>query len=227
MQSYESARAHSRKAAEGGYRTRRVLADGSEFVILSALTYIPRRRKSRHYADAFSRALLVAKDLPEFGGQWCHDVAPALARIVPAEVDLLVCPPSSRASSGRFYLARELTVAVGSILGVEIGRPVRWAQRSGEAAKAVRYQHGHGRKLGRAVEIMQGVTGRRVCIIDDLCTTGITAALTAEALVENGAEEVSARTLARTERTEDRPDCERRLVAVRGRIREMKRGGRA
>lgn len=75
---------------------------------------------------------------------WAHDLAPALAEIIPAKVDLLVCPPSSRASSGRFYLARELTVAVGALIGVEIGRPVRWAQASGEAAKAVRYQHGHG-----------------------------------------------------------------------------------
>jgi hypothetical protein len=222
----ETTKSASRKDAEGGLPTRRKLGDGSEIIIRSALTYIPRRRKARHYADSFSRALLMAKDLPHLGEQFAHDVAPALAEIMPEGVDLLVCPPSSRTSSGRFYFARELTVAVAGIIGAEIGRPLRWAQASGEAAKAIRYQGGHGRKLGRRVEILQDVAGRRVCIIDDLATSGITAALTVEALVEAGAKEVFARTLARTERTEDRPDAERALVATRGRIREYKREGR-
>lgn len=226
MASDESAKEASRKAGEGPYPTRRVLADGTQLTILSALTYIPRRRGGRHYADSFSRALLLAKDLPTQGEQFAHDVAPALAEIMPEGVDLLVCPPSSRSSSGRWYFARELTVAVAGIIGAEIGRPLRWAEASGEAAKSIRFQGGHGRKLGRAVEIMQEVRTRRVCVVDDLCTSGITAALTVEALVEAGAGEVAVRTLARTERTEDRPDRERRIVAARGEVREIKRRAR-
>lgn len=219
----------SREADEGarpaGLVTRRKLRIGGDLMIVSALGYVPRRRGARHYADAFSRALVIAKDGAHFGGQFAHDQAPALAEIVPA-CDLLCCPPSSRASSGRFYLARELTVAVGRLLGVPIARPLRWAQATGEAAKAIRYQGGQGRKLGRRVEVLEDVTGLRVCVIDDLCTTGMTAAAVVEALIEAGAAEVFVRTLARTERTEDRPAAERAMVAARGQLRECKRRAR-
>lgn len=53
--------ATSRKPDEEGLPTRRRLADGTQLVIRSALTYIPRRRGARHYADSFSRALMIAK----------------------------------------------------------------------------------------------------------------------------------------------------------------------
>lgn len=77
MASDETTKSASRKDAEAGLPTRRKLGDGSEIIIRSALTYIPRRRGGRHFADSFSRALVVAKDLPDLGAQFAHDVAPA------------------------------------------------------------------------------------------------------------------------------------------------------
>jgi len=204
--------------------TRRRLCGADVLEIVSALPYIPRRRGARHYADSFSRALMVAKDGAHFGAQFAHDQAPALAEIVP-ECDLLVCPPPSRRQSARFYLARELTVAVGRIVGVAVGRPLRWARKP-EAAKTIRYQGGQGRKRAFVAEVLEDVAGLRVCVLDDLVTTGLTMAAVVECLVQGGAEEVFARTLAVTERTEARPAGERAVVATRGRLREIKRRAR-
>jgi len=59
---------------------------------------------------------------------------------------------------------------------------------------------------------------RRVAVVDDLFTSGITAAVTAEALEKAGAEVVGVYCLAMTERTENRPLEERqRLLRKRAR----------
>jgi len=92
-----------------------------------------------------------------------------------------------------------------------------------EASKHIKEQAGKGRALGRRVECLEDLSGQRVCVIDDLFTTGITAALTAEALSRNGAAQVTVACLAMTERTEKRPDHERELIKLKAARRKAKK----
>jgi len=152
--------------------------------------YIPSRRKVRHYADAFSRALFLAKRLGQHcGAQLAWDLAGELVPLLPAGAELLATPPASRQRA--WHLARELTVAVAAKAGLAVAGPLRWA-------------------VGRQVECLEDLIGRRVVIVDDLWTTGITAAQTAAALREAGAEVLGVVTLALTEPTRARPANERR-----------------
>lgn len=223
-----------RQAATGGHSVialRRKLADGRLLEGEALEVYIPRRRGARHYADAFSQALYLAKICPDEGQQLAWDLAHSLAAITPAEVDLLTCPPASRKRmAAGFYLARELTVAVCDALTdsreVHVARPLRWQQENiigAGAAKQIMYQGGQGRKLGRVVECLEDLRGRVVVIVDDLFTTGATAAVTAEALIRAGASKVCLATVGATERTEHRPADERERVKWRGEVRAAKR----
>ena len=190
----------------------------------AAFTYIPTRRGARHNADTFSRALFLAKKLRHCGEQLAHDLAGAVAELVP-ECDILVTPPPGRMSRARgWYFARELAVAVSSATGIPLARPLRWAQEGAESSKHIKRQEGKGRALARRVECLEHMTGQRVCIVDDLFTTGITAQLTAEALRRNGAEEVIVACLAKTERTEHRPAHERARIKRRAARRKAKKG---
>lgn len=210
---------------------RRKLSDG--LLEGSALqVYVPRRRGARHFEDTFSQALYLSKSLPDYGQQFAWDSAPAVAALVPAGAQVLTCPPASRARrAAGFYFARELTVAVAEGLtgdgdgrAVTVARPLRWAQEQiagAGAAKQIMHQGGHGRKLGRRVECLEDLTGAEVVIIDDLWTSGATAAVTAEALFQVGAAAVFVVTLAATERTEARPAEERERLRWRA---EARRG---
>ena len=179
----------------------------------AAHLYIPTRRKARHYADTFSHALFLAKRLgAHHGAQFAWDMAGEVAALLPAGADLVAAPPPSHA--GTWYFARELAVAVSDKSGIALGRPLRWAVTGQEASKAIVHQGGKGRALGRWAECLEDLTGRRVVIVDDLYTTGITAQLTADALREVGAEVLGVVALALTEPTRARPDCERRRLEV-------------
>jgi len=214
---------------------RRKLADGRLLEGEALEVYVPRRRGARHYADAFSQALYLAKVCPDEGQQLAWDQAQALAAIIPAGVDVVTCPPASRKRmAAGFYFARELTVAVCEALtgdgaggrDVHLARPLRWQQEAilgAGAAKQIMHQGGQGRKLGRVVECLEDLTGREVVIVDDLFTTGATAAVTAEALIRAGASKVCVVAVGMTERTEHRPAEERELVKLRGEARAAKR----
>jgi len=84
-----------------------------------------------------------------------------------------------------------------------------------------------GRALGRRVVCDEDLTGQRVCLCDDLFTTGITLQLCAEALRRAGAQwPPGIVTLGATERTSERPDWERERIAVRRELQRL-RGARA
>jgi len=216
---------------------RRKLSDGTLLEGQALGTYIPRRRGYRHWQDAFSCALCLAKQLPDLGLQLAWDQGKELAKLIPADVDLIAYPPASRARrAAGFYFAGELAVATVEYLtghpatgeggrNVHLARPLRWQQEQIEgagAAKQIMHQGGQGRKLGRVVEVLEDLTGRRACIIDDLATTLATAAVTAEALYRAGAESVCVVTLAATERTEKRPAEERERVAWRAQAKRLR-----
>jgi len=208
------------------------LKRGENLQGLACFTYIPSRR-SRHHADTFSRALFLAKKLgAHYGAQFCWDMAPYLADLIPlGEADMIACPPPGRVSRARgFYLARELTAAVAQITGLQLCRSLRWQQEGAEAAKHVMTQQGQGRKLGRVAECLEDLTGKpgkpgkRIILCDDLWTTGCTAEVTARAIEAAGGTVQGAYCLATTERTEKRPDNERAHL-LRKRRQRAARGG--
>ncbi len=174
--------------------------------------YIPTRRKARHYADSFSHALFLAKRLRHYGEALAWDLAGEVVGLLPEGTDLLVTPPPSHA--GTWYFARELAVAVSDCAGIPLARPLRWAVEGQEASKAILHQGGKGRALARRAECLDDLTGRRVVIVDDLYTTGITASLAAEACREAGAEVLGVVTLAVTEPTRARPDFEKHRLEM-------------
>ena len=205
-------------AREGPFTIRR-----GEWEGLALLTYIPQRRGARHYADAPSVALGLAKLLPTHGREWAATMAGLLADLVPEGLDCVTCPPASRRRSQRgWYFARCLAEQVAAQVGLPFLDCLRWIDEGTEAAKGVKHQAGQGRKLGREVACEEDLSGQRVLLIDDGWTTGITAALCREALLQAGAAEVHLRTLFCTERTAHRPAQERARIKRRAELRKTR-----
>ena len=184
------------------------------------LIYVPFRRGARHFADTPSRALTLAKLLPTFGEEWAATIAGELVEIAPEGCTCVTCPPpSSRRSARGWHFAEALAKHVARRLGLWFVTPLRWVTEGAEAAKGVHHQAGQGRKLAREVACDTELPGARVLLVDDGWTTGITAALCAEALAAAGAEAVELVTLFATERTERRPAEERARIRERAALR--------
>lgn len=196
-----------------------------ELAGLAAEVYIPRRgRAARHYADAFSVALWIAKQNAETGERWAFDLAAALVPLVPEGTDLILTPPASRRRSAQgWYFARELGAGVARLLGVPLGRPLTWQNEGQEASKSIRHQAGKGRALGRQVLCDEELAGARVCLVDDLFTTGITLQLCAAAVTAAGATApVGIVTLGVTERTTWRPAEELARVRMKAQVKQLR-----
>ncbi len=203
-------------AREGPFVIRR-----GEWEGVALLTYVPFRRGHRHFESTVSRALTLAKLLPTYGAEWAADMAGMLVEIAPEGCDLVTCPPASRRRSQRgWYFAERLARETAGRLGLPFECCLAWIDEGTEAAKGVRHQAGQGRKLARQVECDTDLSGRRVLLVDDGWTTGITADLCREALLSKGAEEVNLRTLFATERTEHRPADERDRIKRRAELRK-------
>jgi len=93
-----------------------------------------------------------------------------------------------------------------------------------EASKEIMHQAGKGRALGKRAVCSVRLEGKRVLLVDDLFTTGITSNRCAEALTGAGAEVVGLVTLGATERTRDRPADERARIGGRAEWRRVRRG---
>lgn len=182
------------------YALRRA-SGGSVIEGRAAGIYVPvRRGRAAHFADSFSRSLWLAKKLPDFGAAFAWRCAEELILpILPAGFSHVASPPQGRPGLGRYYLARELAVAVATLAGLRLCEPLYWAGWREEASKDLVHHRGKGRALGRKVECAERLDGARVLLIDDLWTTGITAAQCAEALRQAGAAEVYVVTLAVTQ----------------------------
>ncbi len=193
-------------------------------------TYIPRRgRGHRHYADAFSCALWLAKlnvPLPcgeGAGAAYSVVWGAQLAALVP-ECDAVVYPPKSRTRAARgWYLAEALARQVAAKLGVPCLGCLSWAVEGAEASKALVHQSGKGRALARRAVCSARLDGLRVALVDDLATTLVTGQRCAEALQEAGAEVLGLFTLGATEATRDRPAEERERIQARAAWRRARR----
>lgn len=203
---------------------------------LALSVYVPRRgRGARHYADAFSCALWWAKlnvPLPcgdgagsAYAPVWGEQLADLARQVAPVGVDAVVHPPmsSTRAARG-WYLAEALARQVAVALGVPCLGCLSWAVQGQEASKEIMHQAGKGRALGKRAVCSVRLEGKRVLLVDDLFTTGITSNRCAEALTGAGAEVVGLVTLGATERTRDRPADERARIEGRAEWRRLRRG---
>lgn len=173
-------------------------------VFHAALSYVPRRRGAGHFADNLSRCLWLSKTLPGHGRRWAREHwAPLVVHLVPEGADLLLCPPRSRRRQARgYYFAAELTAALSEATGIPVIDSLAWETEGQEAAKETMHQRGQGRKLARRVRCEEDLSGRRVVIVDDLLTTGLTMLACREACLEAGAATAEGIALFRTTRTE-------------------------
>jgi adenine/guanine phosphoribosyltransferase-like PRPP-binding protein len=203
----------------------------------AALSYTPRNRGSAHFEDNLSRCLWLSKTLPEHGARWAREHwAGLVEHLIPAGADLLVCPPQSRRRSAKgYYFAAELTRALSERTGVPWAAPLAWADEGFEAAKDTMSQRGHGRKLARRVRCEEDLAGLRVCLVDDLLTTGLTMLACREACLEAGVASCEGIALFRTARTEadkcrrdrlkQRADLRRETDLLRAGARAGRQGG--
>lgn len=201
-------------------------------------TYVPRRgRGYRHYeggGESFSVALWLAKlnvPLPcgegagaAYAPVWGEQLADLARQVAPGGVDAVVHPPmsSTRAARG-WYLAEALARQVAASLGVPCIGCLSWGVQGQEDSKALVHQAGKGRALGRRAVCSARLDGKRVLLVDDLFTTGITSARCAEALTGAGAEVVGLVTLGATERTRNRPADERARIQARAERRRLRK----
>ncbi|MCM1506166.1 MAG: ComF family protein [Ruminococcus flavefaciens] len=109
---------------------------------------------------------------------------------IPEKVDIIVPVPMSESSRRkRGYNQSEL---IAETVGAETGLPVRCIIRKVRETKEQKSLGRAGRKLNlkNAFEITDDVSGKRILLIDDICTTGSTLSELAVLCRKNGAEDV-------------------------------------
>ena len=200
-------------AGEGPFRLRR-----GPLEAVALVRYIPRSRGARHHADTVSRALFLAKVMPDHAATWARDWAALLVPLAPEGAEVVACPPRSRRRAARHYFAGLLAEALAERLGLPLV-PLTWATEGAESSHHIAHQAGKARSRARRAEVCGPVAGRRVLLCDDIATTGLTLEVCAAALTAAGAETVSCVVLAMTERTERRPAAERARIRERAALR--------
>lgn len=109
---------------------------------------------------------------------------------IPDRVDFIVpVPMSEQSRRKRGYNQSELiSKAVSAETGIPVRSVVRKVRNTGEQKKLGRA----GRKLNlkNAFEVTEDVSGKKILLIDDICTTGSTFSEIAVMLRKNGAESV-------------------------------------
>jgi len=188
-------------AREGPFRLRR-----GNLEAVALVRYIPKSRGARHHADTISKAVFLAKVVPDHAATWARDWAALLVDLVPAGVEVVCCPPRSRRRVARHYFAALLAEALAERLGLPLVT-LRWTAEGRESSHHIATQKGKARARSRRAKVceQQGVIGRRVLLTDDIATTGLTLEVCAAALTEAGAASVECVVLAMTERTEADP----------------------
>lgn len=106
------------------------------------------------------------------------------------KIDIIVpVPMSKRSRRKRGYNQSEL---IAETVGAETGIPVKCIVRKVRDTKEQKTLGRAGRKLNLkdAFEITGNISGKRILLIDDICTTGSTLSEIAVMLRKNGAEDV-------------------------------------
>ena len=150
--------------------------------------YYPKRLKRKHFFDEFSRDLLRFKR--GFDVALIEKLSKQLAEIIRVAgrtFDLATHPPPSR--QRLYYPCAHLAKAVATELDLDLLNCLRWADGKGESQKK-RVGRMKLQRLGEVIECTSDITGLRVLLVDDILTTGLTAARCVEALTFAGAESV-------------------------------------
>lgn len=163
------------------------ITERSEIDAICVGRYYPRRLKRLHFWDEFSRDLYQFKKFYDVA--LIDKLARGLADVIRdtgRSFDICVHPPPSRARL--YYPCAHLAKAVATELDLDLLACLEWQGKSGSQKK--RKGILKLARLGEAVDCTSDLTGLRILLIDDILTTGLTAARCVESLKFAGAEEV-------------------------------------
>jgi predicted amidophosphoribosyltransferase len=149
--------------------------------------YYPKRLKRLHLFDDFSRNLWRFKKYYDVA--LIEKLAKALTEVVRETgrtFDIATHPPASR--QRLYYPCAHLAKAVATELDLDLFDCLKWAGKTGSQKKRKGVMK--LARLGESVECTSDLTGLRVLLIDDILTTGLTAARCMEALKDASASDV-------------------------------------
>lgn len=109
---------------------------------------------------------------------------------IPEKTDIIVPVPMSASSlRKRGYNQSEL---IAETVSAEINKPVRCIVQKIRETKEQKSLGKAGRRLNltNAFQVTENITGKRILLIDDICTTGSTLSEIAVLLRKNGAEDI-------------------------------------
>ena len=142
----------------------------------AVLPYVPRSRGSAHVEDSVSQALLRFHEQPRL--DWADLYARLMQHALPIAVDTLTFPPA-RTPSG-WSAGRALADALSRLAGIPCVELLFWGAA------------GAGGWRDRAISCPQGLSTRRIVVVDDIWNTGATMIKCGEALRRAGATSASA-----------------------------------
>ena len=149
--------------------------------------YYPRRLRRRHFFHPFSRDLWRFKRGwdPGLIGRFARELA-AVVREAGWEAEILTYPPPSRPRL--YYPTAHLAQAVAVELDLDCVDCLEWKELQG--SQGARQGWRKLKRLHEVVECKLELAGLRVLLVDDLLTTGLTAAVCQEGLLAAGASRV-------------------------------------
>jgi predicted amidophosphoribosyltransferase len=164
------------------------VTERSEIDGVALARYYPRRLKRMHIFDEFSRDLFQFKKFYDVALiEKLSEKLSAVLRNTGKSFDIATHPPASR--QRLYYPTAHLAKAVATELDLDLLDCLRWASGKGESQKKRKGVLKLAR-LGEAVECTSDLTGLHILLVDDILTTGLTAAKCVEALKFAGAESV-------------------------------------
>ena len=164
------------------------ISERKELVGVALERYFPKRLKRKHFFDEFSRDLFSFKK--HYNVALIDRFAKMLADVIRAtgrHFDIATHPPPSR--KRLYYPCAHLAKAVATELDLDLLNCLRWANGKGESQKK-RKGALKLKRLGESVECASDLTGLHILLVDDILTTGLTAARCVEALKGRGAQSV-------------------------------------
>jgi len=115
----------------------------------------------------------------------------ALANVLARpDIDILIPVPLHQKSKRRYNQAEAIALGIGEVWDIEVSRAVSWAEDIAPRAGA-----GMAERLSLKSDVFaldEDISGLRVALVDDVCTTGSTLASLAKAVESHGADVVCA-----------------------------------
>ena len=164
------------------------ISERSEIEGIALARYYPKRLKRKHLFDKFSRDLWRFKK--HYDVALIEKLAKSLVDVIRTtgwHFDIATHPPPSR--KRLYYPCVHLAKVVATELDLDLLDCLNWAGGKGESQKK-RKGVLKLKRIAEAVECTSDITGLRVLLVDDILTTGLTAARCVESLKGRGAQSV-------------------------------------